>query len=118
VAAPNTPDSDLRTSDEARAVDDISFGETAMSRKDFNAHLQAAYLEVVDNQLRDNDPPETRQTFDRLRTLNIGERDAKLLIASAIACETFEILKHNKPFDKERFIRHLRSLPDQSFLDK
>jgi hypothetical protein len=96
----------------------ISSGGFAVSRKDFNPHLQAAYLEVVENQLRDNDPPETRQTFDRLRTLNISARDAKLLIASAVAFETFQIMKHNKPFDQARFIRHLRSLPDQSFLDK
>ncbi len=89
-----------------------------MKRKDYNPRLQAAYLEIVDNQLRDNDPPETRQTFDRLRKLKIGARDAKILIASAIALETFEIMKHKKPFDQERFIRNLNKLPDQSFLDE
>jgi len=89
-----------------------------MERKDYNPYLQAAYLEIVDNQLRDNDPPETRQTFDRLRKLNISERDAKLLIASAIAVETFAIMKHQKPFNEERFIRNLNRLPDQSFVDE
>jgi hypothetical protein len=29
-------------------------------------YLQSAILEVVDNQLKANDPPETRQTFDCL----------------------------------------------------
>lgn len=89
-----------------------------MKRKHYNPYLQAAYLEAVHNQLRDNDPPETRQTLDRLRKLNISERDAKLLIASAIAVETFEIMKHQKPFNRERFIRNLKSLPDQTFLDE
>ena len=68
-----------------------------MKRKQFNPQLQAAYLEIVENQLRDNNPPETRQTFDRLRGLKISERDAKLLIASAVAIETFEIMKTNEP---------------------
>ena len=31
-----------------------------------NPHLKAAILEVVDNQIRDNDPPETKKTFNRL----------------------------------------------------
>jgi hypothetical protein len=87
-----------------------------MNRNDFNPQLQAVYLETVDNQLRDNNPPETRQTFERLRGLNISERDAKLLIASAIAVETYEIMKTKTPFDQARFIRHLEMLPDQSFL--
>ena len=32
-------------------------------RKQGNPHLKAAILEVVENQMRDNDPPETRQTY-------------------------------------------------------
>ena len=87
-----------------------------MKRKDFNPRLQAVYLEIVDNQLRDNDPPETRQTFERLRGVNVSEREAKLLIASAIAVETFEVIKTKTPFDRVRFIRNLQMLPDQSFL--
>jgi len=31
-----------------------------------NPHLKLAILEVVENQLRENNPPETRQTFERL----------------------------------------------------
>ena len=89
-----------------------------MKRKQFNPQLQAAYLEIVENQLRDNNPPETRQTFDRLRGLKISERDAKLLIASAVAVETFEIMKTNEPFDRDRLIRNLQMLPDQSFIDE
>jgi len=34
-----------------------------------NPAVGAAIMEVVDNQLRDGTPPETRQTFDRLLVL-------------------------------------------------
>jgi hypothetical protein len=37
-----------------------------MKRSERNPHLQAAILEVVENQLRNNDPPQTGQTFKRL----------------------------------------------------
>jgi len=36
-----------------------------MSKPDLPA-VQAAVLEVVENQLRDGTPPETKQTFERL----------------------------------------------------
>jgi len=83
-----------------------------------NPYLKAAYLEAVENQLRDNNPPETRQTLERLRTEGISEQDAKLLIASVIAAETFEIMRSSTKFDHERFVRNLNRLPDQSFDDQ
>ena len=88
-----------------------------MEQDDFDPQLQAACLDAVENQLRDNNPPETRQTFERLRGLNIGELDAKLLIAAAIVVETYEIMKTQKPFNRDRFVSYLEQLPDLSFLD-
>ena len=82
-----------------------------------NPILKAVYLEAVETQLRDNNPPETRQTFDRLRAEGISEKDAKLLIGSVIAVESYEIMKSGTPFNKERFLRNLNRLPDQSFDD-
>ena len=80
-----------------------------------NPILKAVYLEAVETQLRANDPPETRQTFDRLRTEGFSEEDAKVLIGSVIAVETFDIMKSGTPFNHERFVRNLNRLPDQSF---
>ncbi len=83
-----------------------------------NDELKAAYLEVVENQLKDNDPPETRQTYDRLCTEGFTESNAKILIASVIAYETYLMMKSGSPFDRERFVRHLNMLPAQSFEDE
>jgi hypothetical protein len=86
-----------------------------MKKKDLNPVLQVTYLEVVDNQLRANDPPETRKTYERLKTLGYDDRDARLLIASTIAAETYHVMKDGRPFNQERFVRNLDRLPDQSF---
>lgn len=32
-----------------------------------NPYLHQAIMEVVENQMRDNEPPETKATYDRLR---------------------------------------------------
>ena len=86
-----------------------------MKKPKHNPRPKAAYLEVVENQLRDNDPPETRHTLTRLKRMGISEQDAKLLIASAIAAETYWIMKNGQSFNRDRFIRNLHLLPEQDF---
>ena len=43
-----------------------------------NPRLKAAFMEVVDNQIRDNDPPETRETLNRLISEGMSKEDARL----------------------------------------
>ena len=78
-----------------------------------NPHLRAAFLEVVDNQLRDNNPPETKQTLDRLKAEGHSVEDAKLLIAQAVAAEAYMVMKTQTSFNRERFVRNLMALPQE-----
>ena len=77
-----------------------------------NPYLKAAFLEIVDNQLKANDPPETRETFNRLVAQGISESDAKLYIAQAVSVETFDMLKHKRPFNLQRYVKNLARLPE------
>jgi hypothetical protein len=77
--------------------------------------LKAVFLEAVESQMRDNNPPETRMTFERLRGRGISEQDAKTLIGSVIEVESSLIMKSGTSFNHERFVRNLRRLPDQNF---
>ncbi|HUI67067.1 MAG TPA: DUF1841 family protein [Nitrospirota bacterium] len=83
-----------------------------MMSKDFNPYLHAAILEVVENQLANNTPPETRQTYERLMREGRSEDDAKSLIGSVVAVEVFEVLKRQEPFNHERFVQALNRLPE------
>jgi len=76
-----------------------------------NPHLKEAILEVVDNQLKANDPPETRQTYDRLINEGHSETNAKELIGCVVTSEIFDILKRKEPFNLARFISALNNLP-------
>jgi hypothetical protein len=80
--------------------------------KKFNPHLQAAVLEVVENQLAGNNPPETRKTYERLIQEGHSEEDAKKLIGCVIAAEMFYVMKQEKPFDCTRFVKALDRLPE------
>lgn len=75
-----------------------------------NIYLQHAILEVVENQIRDNNPPETKKTFERLLKNGYSEEDAKKLIGTAVVSEIFDILKKKEPHDEERYIRALKEL--------
>ncbi len=74
--------------------------------------LREAIMAVVDNQLRQNDPPETRETLQRLLSEGHTERDAKRLIGTAVVAEIFDVLKLRHEFDCDRFVVALRRLPE------
>lgn len=80
--------------------------------ENFNPHLRAAILEVVDNQITNDNPPETRQTYERLLREGISAYDAKSLIGSVVAVEIFEVLKRQEPFNPQRFVQALNRLPE------
>ncbi len=73
--------------------------------------LKAAIIEVVDNQLAANKPPETRQTLDRLLSEGHSEEEAKRLIGCVVVAEIFNVLKKEEVYKPERFIQALNNLP-------
>ena len=76
-----------------------------------NPYLKSAILEVVENQLQADDPPETRQTFDRLILEGHSAEEAKELIGCVVSSEIFDVLKKQEPFNPERYAKTLNELP-------
>ena len=68
-----------------------------------NPRLRALILEVVEGQVRDNDPPETRQTLERLLAAGYPRKQAVERIGSALVEEIWAMLHERKPFDRARF---------------
>jgi len=73
--------------------------------------LKRAILEVVKTQLRESDPPETRQTLERLRRQGFSEQEALKLIGYVAAGEVFTVLKEGRPYDKQKYLADLQALP-------
>ena len=68
-------------------------------------------MEVVENQLRSDDPPQTKQTFKRLIEAGHSEKKAKRLIGCVVSAEIFDVLKKQEPFNLDRFVKGLNKLP-------
>jgi uncharacterized protein with ATP-grasp and redox domains len=69
-------------------------------------------VEAIENQIRDNDPPETRITLDRLMSLGESRNNAMRYIGSVFAQEVYEILRNKEPYNEERYLANLRNLPE------
>ena len=89
-----------------------------MSQTKPNPVLHAAVMEVVENQIRNNDPPQTQQTFKRLIEEGHSEKEAKRLIACVVSSEIFDILKRREPFNLDRFVKALDNLPAMPWDDE
>ncbi|TFG18735.1 MAG: hypothetical protein EU529_17125 [Promethearchaeota archaeon] len=72
--------------------------------------LQKKILEIVENQIRENNPKETKETLIRLRNLGYNRQDALQKIGTVVEEEIYDVLKHKEKFNKERFIRKLFTL--------
>ena len=75
--------------------------------------MRKIFMEIIDNQIRDNSPPETKQTLDRLISEGISEKEAKDTIGCVVISEIFDVLKNKEDFNEERYIAALNKLPEQ-----
>jgi hypothetical protein len=78
-----------------------------------NPILKRAFMEVVENQIRDGEPPETRETLERLTSQSISDDDARIYIGQAVCVEVWDIMRNKKEFNMQRFLRNLKNLPSE-----
>lgn len=77
-----------------------------------NPFLGRQILKVVRNQLRANDPPETKQTYERLLAEGYAEDDVMKMLACVVVAEMYDIMNAMRPFDHARFVERLNALPE------
>ena len=71
-----------------------------------------ALIEAIENQIRDNEPPETREALERLMAIGESRENAMRYIASAMTIEILEIVKNKARYDEQRYINNLKNLPE------
>lgn len=80
-----------------------------------NKEMRDQVFEIIENQLNENDPPETKVTFDRLRKEGFDDLQAKQLIGQCLIVEIFDVIKYGKEYNNERYIQNLKALPKEPF---
>ena len=89
----------------------LKFTDTKPSNKMSPERFKQIFLETVDNQLKKNDPPQTRETLERLIKEGYTEEDAKLIIGQCVASEMMKVVSTHTPFNEARFVACLNRLP-------
>lgn len=80
-----------------------------------NDKIREQIFEIIKNQIRDNTPPETKATFDRLRKQGFDDFQTRQMIGQCLAVELFDVMKFRKPYNNARYIKNLLALPKEPF---
>lgn len=80
-----------------------------------NLKLRDVIFQIIENQIKSNDPPETALTFNRLKSEGFDDFTIKQLIGQCVAVEIYNVMKNKKPFDGNRYVKDLNNLPKEPF---
>lgn len=79
-----------------------------------NLRLKKNILEVVDNQLKANDPPCTKDTYEKLVAVGYSKSEAMDKIGAVVLTEIYDILKKGQSFDEQKYQSSLEEMLRQS----
>lgn len=79
-----------------------------------NLRLKKSILEVVDNQITANDPPCTKEVYEKLQEAGYSKSEAKERIGAIVLTEIYDILKAGKNFDETQYKKSLEKMLQQS----
>ena len=83
-----------------------------MKKSESGGLVGEAFVDTVENQIRDGDPREVKSTLERLMRLGETRESAIRSISSILAAEIFETFQTDSPFDEASYIRKLKALPE------
>jgi len=78
-----------------------------------NEIIKREIQEVIKNQIKANDPPETKITYDRLIKAGYGEAETNQLIGQCVLLEIYKAMEDQEPFNEQRFKKNLENLPKE-----
>lgn len=81
-------------------------------RKERKESIGLVIDQVIDNQIRQNEPPETAITYYRLLSHSFSDQEARRLICLTLQVEIFRLMRYGEAFNNSRFINNLCALPD------
>jgi phosphohistidine phosphatase SixA len=76
-----------------------------------NQRLQSAIEAVINQQIAENNPPQTTETIERLQSEGFSREEAYILVGHLVSMEVAEELIGEKGIDMERYIDALEKLP-------
>jgi len=76
-----------------------------------NRRAGKAIMRVIKNQIRQNKPPETRETFERLLSGGHSKGEAYRLLGCVLTAEIYDMMGQRRVFDESLYVERLQALP-------
>jgi len=77
---------------------------------EYNQNLHKIIHEVVENQIKEGKPKETRKTLNRLMNLGYSRHEAIHKIGTIVIDDIYNMLKNEQEFNEEQFTKKLLAL--------
>lgn len=72
---------------------------------------RGALFEIIENQIRDLSPQETKHTYVRLCSDGYSPEEAMNLIGCVLTSELSDMVQEQRNFDEQRYVTALKALP-------
>ncbi len=73
--------------------------------------LRDQIIHLLEDQIRDNNPVEVKQTYERLLYLGYDNYHAREMIIRCLIMEVYDALNNDHIFNEKRYIKNLSKLP-------
>ena len=80
-----------------------------------NEILRGQIFEIIENQIKSNDPIETEVTLKRLINEGFNDFEARQLIGQCLSIEIFKAMKDTESYNESRYIQNMSNLPQEPF---
>lgn len=81
-------------------------------KQEINKRLRNAINAVINQQIAENDPPETIETIERLQAEGYSKDEAYTLVGHLVSLEVAEELAGEQGINMDRFVEALERLPE------
>lgn len=82
-----------------------------MEDEERGQRVREMLFEVLENQMKENNPPETRKTYQRLLDQGFSREETLRMMAAVVIVEMNDMVKENRTFDEAGYIEALKALP-------
>lgn len=87
-----------------------SLADDDIEQDGVNPLMHVTFHATIENQLADNDPPEVAETLQALVRQGYSRHEAIHALASVFLEQFFPVIKENRPFDTEAYVRGLKEM--------
>lgn len=77
-----------------------------------------ALFEAIETQMREGNPPETKQTFDRLTAAGYSRKETMKYLACVLLVELNGMVRDKRMYIEASYVKKLKALPEMPWEDE